>query len=218
MKGGNLFCYFNANKPGIKTQEENSCGLDLTFVQVLDTFTQTSNNWQWTIPENCEYPEKAMQFINELYTDPDIINLLCYGIDGEHYVENEDGTITYPEGVDATTVGYNMAPNVWAVGNEFLAKVWDTNDPDVWEQTQEWNKSGIVSKAYGFFYDNINVTTEMAAVQSVYDEYRMSLECGVLDPETALPEMNEKMYAAGLQNIIDEKQAQLDKWLESKGE
>lgn len=46
----------------------------------------------------------------------------------------------------------------------------------------------------------------------------MSLECGVLDPETALPEMNEKMYAAGLQNIIDEKQAQLDKWLESKGE
>lgn len=218
MKGGNLFCYFNANKPGIKTQEENSCGLDLTFVQVLDTFTQTSNNWQWTIPENCEYPEKAMQFINELYTDPDIINLLCYCIDGEHYVENEDGTITYPEGVDATTVGYNMAPNVWAVGNEFLAKVWDTNDPDVWEQTQEWNKSGIVSKAYGFFYDNINVTTEMAAVQSVYDEYRMSLECGVLDPETALPEMNEKMYAAGLQNIIDEKQAQLDKWLESKGE
>ena len=65
---------------------------------------------------------------------------------------------------------------------------------------------------------NINVTTETAAVQSVYDEYRMSLECGVLDPETALPEMNEKMYAAGLQNIIDEKQAQLDEWLESKGE
>lgn len=218
MKGGNLFSYFNANKPGIETQEENACGVDLTVVQVLDTFTQTGNNWQWTIPENCEYPEKAMQFINELYTDSDIINLMCYGIEGEHYVENEDGTITYPEGVDATTVGYNMSANVWAVGNEFLAKVWETNDPDVWEQTQEWNKTGIVSKAYGFFYDNINVTTEMAAVQSVYDEYRMSLECGVLDPETTLPEMNEKMYAAGLQNIIDEKQAQLDKWLEAKGE
>ena len=111
-----------------------------------------------------------------------------------------------------------MAPNLWAVGNEFLAKVWETSDQDVWEQTQEWNKSGIISKAYGFFYDNINVTTETAAFQSVYDEYRMSLECGVLDPETALPEMNEKMYAAGLQNIIDEKQAQLDKWLEAKGE
>lgn len=218
MKGGNLFCYFNGNKPGLETQEENSCGVDLSFVQVLDTFTQTSNNWQWTIPENCEYPEKAMQFINELYTNPDIVNLLCYGIEGEHYVTRENGTISYPDGVDATTVGYNMAPNLWAVGNEFLAKVWETSDQDVWEQTQEWNKSGIISKAYGFFYDNINVTTETAAVQSVYDEYRMSLECGVLDPETALPEMNEKMYAAGLQNIIDEKQAQLDKWLEAKGE
>ena len=40
----------------------------------------------------------------------------------------------------------------------------------------------------------------------------------IFQTETALPEMNEKMYAAGLQNIIDEKQAQLDKWLESKGE
>ena len=159
-----------------------------------------------------------MQFINELYTNPDIVNLLCYGIEGEHYVTRENGTISYPDGVDATTVGYNMAPNLWAVGNEFLAKVWETSDQDVWEQTQEWNKSGIISKAYGLFYDNINVTTETAAVQSVYDEYRMSLECGVLDPETALPEMNEKMYAAGLQNIIDEKQAQLDKWLEAKGE
>ncbi|MDO5425411.1 MAG: ABC transporter substrate-binding protein [Eubacteriales bacterium] len=218
MKAGNLFCYFNANKPGIETQEENASGVDMTFVQVLETFTQTGNNWQWTIPENCEYPEKAMQFINLLYTDPEIVDLMCYGIEGEHYVVNDDGTIRYPDGVDATTVGYNMSANVWAVGNEFLAKVWETNDPDVWEQTKEWNQTGIVSKAYGFFYDNIDVTTEMAAVQSVYDEYRMSLECGALDPETTLPEMNEKLYAAGLQTIIDEKQEQLDAWLAAQGE
>lgn len=216
MKGGNLFCYIGANKPGIETQEKNASGMDITAVQVLDTFTSTAANWQWAIPENCEDPEKAMQFINLLFTDPEIVNLLCYGIEGEHYVENENGTITYPEGMDASSVGYNMASTVWAVGNEFLTKVWETNEPDIWEQTQEWNKTGIMSEAYGFFFDNIDVTTEMAAVQSVYDEYRMSLECGVLDPETTLPEMNEKLYAAGLQTIIDEKQSQLDEWLESK--
>ncbi|MDY3917539.1 MAG: ABC transporter substrate-binding protein [Candidatus Limivivens sp.] len=214
MAAGNLFCYISANKPGIEAQEENaSGGVDLTAVQVLETMKTTATNWQWTIPENCEYPEKAMEFINLLFTDEDIVNLMCYGIEGEHYVVKDDGTITWPEGKDASTVGYNMSANAWAVGNEFLSKVWETNDPDIWEQTQAWNETGVVSKAYGFFYDNSAVTTEITAVQSVYDEYRLALESGVLDPETTLAEMNEKMYAAGLQTIIDDKQSQLDAWL-----
>ena len=36
---------------------------------------------------------------------------------------------------------------------------------------------------------------------------------GILDPDTAIKEMNDAMYAAGLQTVIDEKQKQLDAWL-----
>ena len=35
--------------------------------------------------------------------------------------------------------------------------------------------------------------------------------------ETAIQEYNDALYAAGLQDIIDEKQAQLDAWLASQG-
>ena len=64
---------------------------------------------------------------------------------------------------------------------------------------------------------SIAVSNEIAAVQNVYDQYRMSLECGVSDPNEVLDEMNEKLYAAGLQTIIDEKQKQLDKWASENG-
>ena len=49
-------------------------------------------------------------------------------------------------------------------------------------------------------------------VTNVYEEYQKSLEYGFVDPEVGVPEMLEKMNNAGLQKIIDEKQAQLDAW------
>jgi ABC-type sugar transport system, periplasmic component len=212
MKAGNLFAYPTSNKPGIEIQEQNNSGYEVNVCQVLDTITVTGNNWQWTIPENSKNPEKAMEFLNLMYTDSDIINLLAYGIEGEHYVVQDDGTINYPEGIDATKSSYNMGSMVWSFGNEFNAYVWNGNDSDLWNKTEEWNKTGVVSKAYGFTFNNLSVSTELAAVQNVYDQYRMSLECGVVDPETTLAEMNKKLYDAGLQNIIDEKQKQLDEW------
>lgn len=212
VKAGTLFAYANSNKPGIDTQEAMTTGCEMTGAQVLDTITWTGNNWQWTIPENSKYPEKAMQFLNLLYTDPDVLNTIVYGIENEDYVIHEDGRIGYPEGVDATNVGYSMSNMLWSFGYEFNAYVWETNDPDVWEQTKEWNKTGLVSKAYGFVFDNTPVANEIAAVQNVYDQYRMSIECGVVEPESALEEMNEKMRSAGLKTIMDEKQRQLNEW------
>lgn len=217
MKAGNLFAYTQAGKPGIEIQEGNSSGYEVYYCQVLESLKTTQNTWQWIIPENCDEPEKAMEFLNLMYTDPDVINLMAYGIEGVHYEKKDDGTVGYPEGVDSSNSGYNMGNMVWSLGNEFNAYVWEGNDPEVWEKTEEWNTTGITSKAFGFRFNNVSVGNELAAVQNVYDQYRMSLECGVVDPETTLVEMNEQLYAAGLQTIIDEKQKQLDAWCEANG-
>lgn len=219
MKAGNLFCYPTATKPGIDIQEQNSSGCEVEIAQVLPTLKVTNNNWQWAIPESSENKEKAMEFLNLMYTDPDVINLLAYGIEGEDYEKKDDGTIGYPDGIDATNVGYSMNSMVWSFGNEFNAYVWQGNDPDVWAQTKEFNTASTnkVSKAYGFTFNPSNVSNEISAVQNVYDQYRMSLECGVVDPESTLTEMNSALYSAGLQTIIDEKQKQLDAWAAENG-
>lgn len=218
MKSGNLFAYCNSGKPGIESQEELSSGTDLTYVQVQETFTSTAAplTFEWTIPITSANPEKAMQFMNLMYSNADIMNLMAYGIEGKHWVEKGDGTITYPSGVTARNSGYNLN-QTWSLGNEFIAKIWEGNDPDLWKQTEAWNKTGKFSKAMGFLYDNTNVKNEVSAVQNVYNQYRMSLECGLVDYNKVIPEMVDKMNAAGLQKIIDEKQKQLDAWAKLNG-
>lgn len=216
MKEGTLFAYAHANKPGVLTQESQFTGCEVVGAQVLETMSYTTNAWQWTVPASSNEPEKAMAFLNCLYTDPEVINLLVYGIEDEDYVVLDNGKITYPTDVDASTVGYSMSAMIWSFGNEFNAYIWESNDANLWAQTQAWNQTGYISKAYGFMFDSTRVSIEMAAVQSVYEQYCMALECGVLSRKDSLDEMNEKLYAAGLQEIINEKQTQLNVWKSSK--
>lgn len=207
------FGAINANKPGGLVEIENTVGYDLGQVEILEEFAMTGNvlNTNWMIPTGSEYPEKAMQFLNLMYSDPYVSSLLINGIEGVHYTTDEDGFIT-----TVPDSGYiNSHP--WAQGNQFISKVYAGNDADVWEQQEEYNKNAKKSVAYGFIFDSSNVTNEITACNNVVAKYRASLECGAVDPEVALPEFNAELKTAGIDTIIAEKQRQLDEWLENNG-
>ena len=78
---------------------------------------------------------------------------------------------------------------------------------------QDYKNNAAKSVAYGFNFDSTNVVNEVIACQAVLDQYIAPICTGSVEPETAIAEMNEALYNAGLQTIIDEKQAQLDAWL-----
>lgn len=207
------FGAINANKPGGLVEIENTVGYDLGQVEILEEFAMTGNvlNTNWMIPTGSEHPEKAMQFLNLMYSDPYVSSLLINGIEGVHYTTDEDGFIT-----TVPDSGYiNSHP--WAQGNQFISKVYAGNDADVWEQQEEYNKNAKKSVAYGFIFDSSNVTNEITACNNVVAKYRASLECGAVDPEVALPEFNAELKTAGIDTIIAEKQRQLDEWLENNG-
>ncbi len=213
VKAGTLMSYTTGGKPGIKVQETSLCGRDMTIFQTMDNVLSSTavSSFPWVIPITSADPEAAMTYLNELYTNEDLANLLGWGIEGEHYQIGEDGLATYADGVDATTSGWNHSMQ-WLMPNEFITYVWEGNDPDLWEQMEEFNNSAIVSAASGFTFDSSNVANEITAVTNVYNEYQASVEYGFVDPETGIAEMNERLMAAGLQEIIDEKQRQLDEW------
>lgn len=87
------------------------------------------------------------------------------------------------------------------------------DEPDVWEQLGEFNKNAQSSPAKGFVWDNSGVLNEVTACNNVVEKYRAGLLTGCLDPETAIPQMNQELEAAGINTIIEAKQAQLDAWL-----
>lgn len=43
---------------------------------------------------------KIIKFLNWVYKNPENYNLCRYGIEGKHWVNNGDGTYSYPEGKD----------------------------------------------------------------------------------------------------------------------
>ena len=60
-------------------------------------------------------------------------------------------------------------------------------------------------------FDNMGRVT--AAVTDVISQYIGQITTGSVDPEPAIEDFNQALYNAGLQDIIDAKQEQLDAWL-----
>jgi len=213
VKAGTLFGYFGNSKPGIEKQESALCGEDITEIILSDTLsdTQKVTGFMWSIAAGSEHPDKAMQVLNLMYSDPVFVNLLDHGIEGTHYqmVDAEKGIINYADGVDASTTGYDMGVD-FEFGNQMISYIWEGDSPTLWQDLDSFNRSAVVSKAMGFQFDSTSVKTEYAAVTSVIDKYKRSLGQGTVDPNTVLPEFVEMLKKAGIDTVIKEKQVQLD--------
>lgn len=214
MKAGKHIAAVNATyKPGIEvTEQSNFGGRDVEFILLSEGYTATDSlvSSLNAVSRTSKHPQEAMKFLNLVNTDPELFNLLCFGVEGTHYTLNDEG-----KAVTDDSKGYN--PNVdWMMGNQFNALLREGQDDDTWEKTKEINESATTSRILGFAFDSTTVTNELAGVNAVIDQYALSLETGAVDPATALPEFVEKLKAAGSDKIVEEMQKQLDSWIESK--
>jgi putative aldouronate transport system substrate-binding protein len=217
VKADKLFATFHTLKPGIQAQTSKEASQPMVIAELIKPMssTDTVTNVMWSVPRNTRNAEKAVQFLNLMYSDPVVVNLFDWGIEGKHYVKRPDGLIEYPEGVDATNVGYGLNLG-WLFGNQFLSYIFKGDSPTLWKDLDAFNKSALRSKATGFIFDSTPVKAEIAALTNVQNQYKVALECGILDPATALPEYREKLKAAGIAKVIVEKQKQLDAWAAGK--
>ncbi|MDQ1003484.1 putative aldouronate transport system substrate-binding protein [Neobacillus niacini] len=214
VKANKGFGYFAKMKPGFDVQEKGITGHDMVSVKLSDvySYTDAATGFNMSIARNSENPEKAMEFINLLYSDKDIMNLLDLGIEGKHYVKNSDGTIKLPDGVKESKYVFNQ----WEIGNNFLTYPWEGNTAEYWDVMKKHNDSAVLSPAFGFTFNPDSVKTEIAASMNVLNQYKLGLESGTLDPEKSLAEFNNKLKESGLGKIINEKQKQFDEWKKNK--
>ena len=176
------------------------------------------STYGWGILNNSKNPEGAMQVLYLMYSDPAFLNLIDWGIEGVHYQLKEGSSriITFADGVDDTSSGYfhNWS---FAFGDQLNAYFWDGTEEDFPEQVRAMNESAIQSKAMGFAYDMSEVKNEVTAVSNVVDQYAKALTLGCVDPEKTLPEFQQALRDAGIENIIAAKQQQLNTWAEASG-
>ncbi|GGH37227.1 ABC transporter substrate-binding protein [Paenibacillus segetis] len=163
------------------------------------------------ISANSKYPEKAMEFLNLLNTDPVLRNMIDSGIEGVHYEKVSDNVM---KNLDKSK-DYDMP--TFSLGNIMITYLNEGDPENKWDEFKKFNESGINAPLLGFNFDTSKVTTELAAVQNVKEEFWSALMTGTVDPDEYLPKANEKFKAAGLDKIIAEAQRQIDEWRAATG-
>lgn len=219
-KAGNLFSLFFAYHPGTPVEFQSSTGYEFEIVPFYDEPMINSSSYSniiFSVAQNSENPDKAMQVLDYIYGSPEVMNLLNWGEEGTDYVvEDEDnGIINYPDGVTADNVGYSFNCG-WELPNQFIAYKWNGSDPQLWDKMQEFNDSGIESKALGFIFDNSEYTNQVSALSNVVKQYSGALYSGSGDPEELIPQFLEALDDAGINDVIAAKQEQLDAFLADK--
>lgn len=204
-------------------------GYEVVTSAIMDTqVTNVSARGAMTaINKNSDHPEKAMELLNLINTDEYLRNLLNYGIEGVHY-EKEKATeeeIKACEGKDYVydvKLKYNeekrkdYSVSYWVQGGLFNTYVMVNEPLDKWAVFKEFNDASQEAPSFGFDFNLDPVSTQVAGFRNVLDEFGKSLYTGSVDPDEYLPQLNKKLEATGIQDVIDEMQRQIDEWKATK--
>lgn len=166
------------------------------------------------INANSKNPDASWKLLEAFYTDEDVAKLLVDGIEGTNYVDNSDGTISYPDGVDSSSTTYGGAEQAWLYPNSTLTSPIDTlGDADYFDKLMEFNDNAIESKALGFMFNTSKCADAFSSCSNVHQKYFNALMCGAVDPDEVIPQAIEELKAAGLDEVMKEEQSQLDAFL-----
>ncbi|BBH18789.1 ABC transporter substrate-binding protein [Paenibacillus baekrokdamisoli] len=217
IKAGKGFAVASSLKPGKDKEMSVSSGVEVVQMETAVPFTTTGDaqGAMLGISRTSEDPARAMMFLNLLYTDAKLLNMLDWGVEGKHFVKKEDNVIDYPAGVTADTQGY-PSPGGWMFGNQFNSYLWANEDKNKWELFKKFNESSERSIALGFTFDQEPVKSELASLANVDKEFTGALATGAVDAEKVIAKWKEKRNGAGFDKVKAEAQKQLDAWAKTQ--
>lgn len=202
-----------ANVPDAKNNATSRNPYEVEVLQITENYIDTGCAFGSAYMINSAVDEETLQacmkFLNVLYTDEKVANLLTYGIEGQHY-ELVDGRVSLITDAKYKTAG------CWAITAFNAPTLLTSQKENLAELYKEFNEAGILSCTAGFSFNETNVEAEIAACDAVLNEYILLLEKGFYDPDEYLPKMVEALKKAGLEKVIAEIQTQYDAWLASK--
>ena len=214
VKSGSGFAEIRSAEIGSLEASQAATGYELieNTITYSKIGTASTTKFGYAVPVTATEPEAAIRYLNLLFTSEELNNLLSWGIEGVNWVRNEDGMATYPEGVTADSVGYHTGDFLY--GNRDLTIPWEGESPNVRELQRESYENAEVSKYMGFTVDNTGLENIVTACHDVCNQYHPILDSGSSsDWETTYAEFIDKLKAAGIDQLIEAYQGQLDAWL-----
>lgn len=205
-----VFIRLSTGGPDASASYTADYGYPIVSGQVSDSIvtTESTQGGLMAVNAHTQYPEQCMQFLSAVNTDPEIRNLLNYGIEGVHY------TLTEEDQVQMISTAYRGVP--YTQGNWFILKTSVGEKLNKWELYQEFNENTLESPLLGFTPDYSGCQLEFNAVSLVYEKYYAPLATGTVDPAIYLPKLQEELKLAGVEKLQLTLQHQINDWLAAK--
>ena len=193
-------------------------GMDMTYLPIEENaYLILGGDTSYAIPYCADEPERAMMVLNAIYSQPDLYNTLIYGIEGEDYTKNADGTITTSYVGASPTADDSYGIQRWIIGSCKNALINNGTDPNYYADLEALEETARVNPFMNFTFDRTNVEGICASILNVYYEYGPQLDNGVAgDNWEEL--YNNYMAArkdAGIEELVTEFQNQLNAYIEA---
>jgi len=182
----------------------------------LETFpligtTNHSGGSMYAIASTSDDPARAMMFLNEMHTNPDIVNLLVWGIEGLTYEVVQEEPVKLVRSIEGNT--WTSAMNGWMIGDFFsihLAEFEPLDKYDLLRATKEV-PSHI---ANGYRFDTADWLDTVTAINNALEEFGEPLRVGAVDVDEGLAAIIAAAEAAGFREYFAAVQADYQAWLE----
>ena len=184
-------------------------GIDVRMIPAAAAYMDCTSGQgaMMAVSATSKNPERALMFLNLLNSDPYVMTMLNYGVEGYTYNTNDDGTITF------TDARANYTPWRNGMGNVRILPPTDGEGLTYWDDFAAYYNAAEALPYGGFIFDGSAMETEAAAIANVYAEYGFNLMSGAVDPEVTLPQFLTKLEEAGINEFVAEAQAQLEAYL-----
>lgn len=217
-KAGKSFVMFDSLKPGKDVETATLVGYPVVQVNFGTPFTGTNDTTgcMMSIPKAAKDPARVLMFMDKMYTDEKLINLIDYGIEGTHYVKKGDKVIDFaPATEGGKKSGYNPG-TPWMFGDQFKSYLFTNEDPNKWTAFKAFNDSAKQKVDAGFAFDDESVKNQVAACTNIFKEFDPSLNVGSVDPTEYLAKFKEKLKAGGEDAILAAVNKQYKEWQATK--
>ena len=193
-------------------------GMDMTYLPIEENaYLILGGDTSYAIPYCADEPERAMMVLNAIYSQPDLYNTLIYGIEGEDYTKNADGTITTSYVGASPTADDSYGIQRWIIGSCKNALINNGTDPNYYADLEALEETARVNPFLNFTFDRTNVEGICASILNVYYEYGPQIDNGVAgDNWEEL--YNNYMAArkdAGIEELVTEFQNQINAYIEA---
>lgn len=192
---------------------------EMTFIDIAPNVPKRVNpytNNGIAINAASKNPERAMMVINELMTNKEIYDLTSIGIEGVHYEAVGDKQYIPLDAAERYPANGNCN---WGWTNTDIRRELYVENPDAvymkqQETLEKWNETSVVHIYDTFAFNEENVKTEVALINTVVTQYLIPIHVGMVDNvEAAVEDLKDKLNQAGIQKVYDELKKQAEEFV-----